>query len=80
MGLWKGFVMTDFALVKEGFVFNVIIAEDRAAAEPFMAIFGCDELIEANEATGGASPGWTWDGEHFVNPSPPDLEPVPLEE
>ncbi len=53
-----------YALIYAGVVRNVV-----EAPEDWPGLQDADAAIQSDEA----GPGWTWDGESFSPPAPPDL-------
>ncbi len=56
----------DYILVKDGVVVNRIVASPEFV-ESIRSDY--DSIVECDGS--GASPGWTYDGVSFTNPSPP---------
>ena len=69
--------MTTFALIKNGTVQNVIVA-DEAFITSITSKWDHIECIDTPaERALGVGIGWGWDGSSFVAPSPPTPEPQP---
>ena len=72
--------MTTFALIKNGTVQNVIVA-DEAFITSITSKWDHIECIDTPaEQTLGVGIGWGWDGANFVAPTPttPEPQPVPV--
>lgn len=62
----------DYALIKNGVVENVIVADESFIAQI------ASEWDHIEPISGGAGRGWGWDGSQFVAPEPgSDPEPAP---
>ena len=69
--------MTTFALIKNGTVQNVIVA-DEAFITSITSKWDHIECIDTPaELALGVGIGWGWDGSSFVAPLPPTTEPQP---
>ena len=72
--------MTTFALIKNGTVQNVIVA-DEAFITSITSKWDHIECIDTSaELALGVGIGWGWDGSSFVAPTPttPEPQPVPV--
>ena len=72
--------MTTFALIKNGTVQNVIVA-DEAFISSITSKWDHIECIDTSaELALGVGIGWGWDGSSFVAPTPttPEPQPVPV--
>jgi hypothetical protein len=57
--------MANFAVIEDGVVVNIIIAESKAIAEEHTGLT-CIEYEDSKPAT----IGWTYDGKKLTNPNP----------
>ena len=69
--------MTTFALIKNGTVQNVIVAEEAFIASITSKWEHIECIDTPAERALGVGVGWGWDGSSFVAPLPPTTEPQP---
>ena len=69
--------MTTYALIKNGTVQNVIVADEAFIASITSKWDHIECIDTPAERALGVGIGWGWDGSSFVAPSPPTTEPQP---
>lgn len=67
-----------FALVKDGFVSNVIVLGESDDSSALPPLFGVDEAVNVTAwQPQRPGPGWLWDGQAFTPPPPAEPETEP---
>jgi hypothetical protein len=64
--------MKTFAVIKEGLVYNKILADSQSLAESLTGL----TAVDITDRTEPLNPGWAYDGSQFIEPEEVVVEEV----
>lgn len=60
--------MASYAMIKDGVILNVIVADNPTWVEEYVADQGCDEALDTSLLSDPVSPGYVFKGQQYVAP------------